>query len=148
MYYREEFWGGKKETFSFSFLNPHLRIHLLIWERERETEAETERERETLMSERNIDGLPPRQQGTKPATCASALTRNRTHKLLVHGTILQPMSHTGQREKVAVLMLKGMWLYFRPLSGRRHTHSWCVDSVYYIMAALSLEQMNEWENEK
>ena len=49
--------------------------------------------------ERNIDvwlPLPCSQMGTWPASQVYALTRNQTSNPLVHGPVLNPLSHTSQ----------------------------------------------------
>ena len=80
------------------FLNPHLRIYLVILERGKQREEGRERETHISMWKTIIDWLTSVRAPTRdePASQACALTGNRTGNLSVCRLALNPLSHTGQ----------------------------------------------------
>ena len=93
------------------------------------------RGRETLMCERNIDGLPSHvpQPGTWLATQACILTRNQTGDLSVCGAMPNPMSHTSQGHwLILVCALTRDWTCNAGVFGQRHS-----DQLNYLARAES-----------
>ena len=99
------------EAVQINFFILHLRTWLLILERGKGKEKV--RERNINMRERNTNWLllyVP-QPGTKTTTWACALTGNRTHDILIYGTMFQPIEPCQPGQKLLIFSETNPWVH-------------------------------------